>query len=100
MLTLGLIINPLAGIGGSVGLKGSDGPEVVEEAFSRGAQCKSAERSRLALHVLLPIQDQIQIVTCPANMGENLVVELGFNHQVLAVFMVRSYLVFGVVGNL
>jgi predicted polyphosphate/ATP-dependent NAD kinase len=90
VLTLGLIINPLAGIGGSVGLKGSDGPEVVEEAFSRGAQCKSAERSRLALHVLLPIQDQIQIVTCPANMGENLVVELGFNHQVLAGISVEN----------
>lgn len=90
MLTLGLIINPLAGIGGSVGLKGSDGPEVVEEAFSRGAQCKSAERSRLALRVLLPIQDQIQIVTCPANMGENLVVELGFNHQVLAGISVEN----------
>jgi predicted polyphosphate/ATP-dependent NAD kinase len=84
VLTLGLIINPLAGIGGSVGLKGSDGPEVVEEAFSRGAQCKSVERSRLALQVLLPIQEQIQIITCPANMGESLVVELGFKYQVLA----------------
>ncbi len=83
MLTLGLIINPLAGIGGSVGLKGSDGPEVVQEAFSRGAQCKSAERTRLALQVLLPIQGQVKIITCPGNMGEELVDDLGFNYELL-----------------
>ncbi len=83
MLTLGLIINPLAGIGGSVGLKGSDGPDIVEEAFSRGAQCKSAERARLALDVLLAIKDQIKIITCPQAMGEDLVSDLGFDFQVL-----------------
>ena len=83
MLTLGLIINPLAGIGGSVGLKGSDGADIVKEAFSRGARCKSSERAKLALQVLLPIQDQIKIITCPQTMGETLVVEMGFSYQVL-----------------
>lgn len=83
MLTLGLIINPLAGIGGSVGLKGSDGAEIVKEAFSRGATCKSSERTRLALNVLTAIKDQIKIITCPQAMGENLVAEMGFDHQVL-----------------
>jgi len=83
VLTLGLIINPLAGIGGSVGLKGSDGPDIVEEAFSRGAQCKSAGRARLALDVLLAIKDQIKIITCPQAMGEDLVSDLGFDFQVL-----------------
>lgn len=83
MLTLGLIINPLAGIGGSVGLKGSDGAEIVKEAFSRGAQCKSSARAKLAFEVLLGIKDQIQIVTCPEAMGENLVAEMGFQYQIL-----------------
>lgn len=83
MLTLGLIINPLAGIGGSVGLKGSDGAEIVKEAFSRGARCQSSERAKLALQVLLPIQDQIKIIACPQTMGETLVAEMGFSYQVL-----------------
>jgi predicted polyphosphate/ATP-dependent NAD kinase len=83
VLTLGLIINPLAGIGGSVGLKGSDGADIVKEAFSRGAHCKSSERAKLSLDVLLAIKDKIKIITCPGIMGENLVAAMGFNYQAL-----------------
>jgi predicted polyphosphate/ATP-dependent NAD kinase len=83
VLTLGLIINPLAGIGGSVGLKGSDGADIVKEAFSRGAQCKSSARAELALDVLSAIKDQVEIITCPQSMGETLVAAMGFNYQVL-----------------
>jgi predicted polyphosphate/ATP-dependent NAD kinase len=83
VLTLGLIINPLAGIGGSVGLKGSDGAEIVKEAFSRGARCKSSERAKLSLEVLMAIKDQIKIITCPQAMGEDLVAQMGFDYQVL-----------------
>jgi predicted polyphosphate/ATP-dependent NAD kinase len=42
MFRLGLIINPVAGIGGAVGLKGSDG--MVAEALARGAVPKARER--------------------------------------------------------
>lgn len=83
MLTLGLIINPFAGIGGSVALKGSDGVAIVEEALARGAQLKSGDRTRLALEVLLPLKDTIKIITCPGAMGEDLVASLGFQHEVL-----------------
>jgi predicted polyphosphate/ATP-dependent NAD kinase len=83
VLTLGLIINPLAGIGGRVGLKGSDGPDIVKEAFSRGAQCQSVKRACLALEVLSDIKHKIRIITCPGSMGEDLVKILGFQYEVL-----------------
>lgn len=43
---LGLIINPLAGLGGPAALKGSDG--VAAEALARGAEPRAAERTGIA----------------------------------------------------
>ena len=51
---LGLVINPIAGIGGSVALKGSDGVGVAEQAMALGATAKSNSRASLALEILLP----------------------------------------------
>ena len=44
MFRLGFIINPVAGIGGAVGLKGSDG--MVAEALARGAIPRAQDRAR------------------------------------------------------
>ena len=44
LFKLGLIVNPWAGIGGSVALKGSDG--VAEEALARGAVPLAQQRDR------------------------------------------------------
>ncbi|OBT03754.1 ATP-NAD kinase [Shewanella sp. UCD-FRSSP16_17] len=74
---LGLIINPLAGLGGSVGLKGSD--NVAELAISRGAEAKAGLRMKQALTVIKPFSEQIDIVTASGDMGETLALELGFS---------------------
>lgn len=78
---LGLIINPLAGLGGSVALKGSDGEETVKQALALGAKPMAGVRTEQALSVL--VGKAINIVTFPAEMGADLATKLGFNTTVL-----------------
>jgi len=78
---LGLIINPVAGLGGSVGLKGSDG--MVEEALARGAVPLSERRTKVALQELLDLKDNFIVYTGSGSMGENPVKELGFSYVVM-----------------
>jgi len=51
-MRIGLIVNSIAGLGGSVGLKGTDGPDTVAEALRRGGTPKAGLRARLALERL------------------------------------------------
>lgn len=75
---LGLIVNPIAGIGGSVALKGSDGEHIAQKAIALGAQPMAGQRTKAALAVLLPYKDQIKIYCAGAAMGEHIAAELGF----------------------
>lgn len=78
---LGLIINPLAGLGGSVGLKGSDG--VAAQALALGAEPRAAARTRIALESLLPVAARLEFVTYAGAMGADLLAEMGFSYRVL-----------------
>ena len=80
---LGLVINPIAGIGGSVALKGSDGIGIAEQAIALGAAPKSNARASLALEILLPYRDSIVIYTAAGDMGESLAQALGFKTEVV-----------------
>lgn len=77
MFKLGLVINPIAGVGGSVALKGSD--DMAMHAISLGAKPKANIRAQTALKVLLPYQDEITVYTVNNQMGEQAAQELGFN---------------------
>ncbi|MDU8944236.1 NAD(+)/NADH kinase [Rhodophyticola sp. MJ-SS7] len=51
-MRIGLLVNPIAGLGGAVGLKGTDGPGTVAEALARGAEPHAGERTRRAFERL------------------------------------------------
>jgi predicted polyphosphate/ATP-dependent NAD kinase len=80
---VGFIVNPLAGIGGRVALKGSDGAEIVRRAFALGAKPLSPIRSAEALTRLEDIKDQFELVTYPHEMGEDEARERGFDPTVI-----------------
>jgi len=83
MFKLGLIINPIAGIGGSVALKGSDGEGIAEQAVALGATAKANQRACLALEILRPYQDNIIVYCADHLMGENSAKSLGFTTEVI-----------------
>ena len=78
---LGLIINPLAGLGGSVGLKGSDGQ--AEQALALGATPQAMLRTKTALMELLPYQNKLDILTVAGDMGEGVCQELGLSYTLV-----------------
>lgn len=59
VLKLGVIINPFAGLGGSVALKGTDGAKVRDQAILRGAQPRAVARMRRALAPLQGTEVQL-----------------------------------------
>jgi predicted polyphosphate/ATP-dependent NAD kinase len=65
---VGLIVNPIAGMGGSVGLKGTDGRRVLEKAIRRGAKPTASIKASSALHELNPAE--IQFYTGSGEMGD------------------------------
>jgi predicted polyphosphate/ATP-dependent NAD kinase len=80
---LGFIINPIAGIGGSVALKGSDG--MAMHALTLGAEPKANARASLALEVLQPYKKQVTIFTASEQMGAECAQNMGFNVNVVYV---------------
>lgn len=78
MKKLGVIINPIAGLGGSVGLKGTD--NMVEEALARGAIPHAEERMKQALSQLLNEKSTITIYTGEGELGADVCIELGLSH--------------------
>jgi len=80
---LGLIINPISGMGGSVGLKGTDGKAILEKAIELGGTPNANQRANQFLKALKSIQSRIKFITCPGFMGENLFKNFNFDYEVI-----------------
>jgi predicted polyphosphate/ATP-dependent NAD kinase len=77
--TIGFIVNPVAGMGGAVGLKGTDGKEILTKALSLGAKPLAGQRAEAFLLELSPIKDKILLLSGAGEMGENEAQKSGFN---------------------
>lgn len=80
---LGIIVNPLAGIGGSVGLKGSDGVETAREALRRGARPQAERRALAALQQIGKLVPGVRLAAAGHCMGEDVARAAGFAPEVL-----------------
>ena len=83
MKKLGLIVNPVAGIGGRVGLKGSDGAGTVREALRRGAVPESPRRAVDALRAVAVADAAVEVVSAPGEMGEREARDAGLSPTVI-----------------
>lgn len=83
MKKIGLLVNPIAGMGGKVGLKGTDGKDTVEKARALGAVPESPLKALRALEVIAEIKDQFTLITLPGEMGEKEAVDAGLDAKVL-----------------
>lgn len=83
MFKIALVVNPFAGLGGSVGLKGSDGLETRAEALAKGATPRAFERSCQAINIVRPYASEISWLTAAGAMGESTLKECGFEAEVV-----------------
>jgi len=78
---IGFIINPIAGLGGRVGLKGTDG--LAGQALARGAIPQSEERAAAFLKCLPRSPSPIRFFTAGGSMGENALARCGQSYEVV-----------------
>jgi len=84
-MKIGFVINPFAGIGGAVALKGSDGEATVEQALERGAIPQAENRALLAIQSMMsktPVDD-VQFYCAAKNMGEDVLQQLALPCHVI-----------------
>ena len=81
--TLGFMVNPIAGMGGAVGLKGTDGQAILEKAVILGAKPTAPARAQFFLSKLDPFKGKIGLITGAGKMGEDEAKNCGFACTVL-----------------
>jgi predicted polyphosphate/ATP-dependent NAD kinase len=81
--TVGFIVNPIAGMGGAVGLKGTDGKAILERAMILGAKPIAPARAESFLSEMKPVKGRIRLVVGAGRLGEDEARNRGFACAVL-----------------
>ena len=81
--TVGFIVNPVAGMGGAVGLKGTDGEAILDKAISLGAKPVAPARAESFLSELSAFKKGLQLVVGAGAMGETEAKSCGFTCRVI-----------------
>jgi len=81
MKVIGFLVNPVAGIGGKVGLKGSDGAETLAKALSLGAVPEAGKKAGVAIAALKDAD--CRVITYPREMGEDICKAAGIPCEVV-----------------
>jgi predicted polyphosphate/ATP-dependent NAD kinase len=80
--TLGFIVNPVAGMGGAVGLKGTDGKDILNKAISLGAKPVASRRAEVFLAEFFDAKDSLRLIVGARAMGEAEAGKLGLAFDV------------------
>jgi predicted polyphosphate/ATP-dependent NAD kinase len=81
--TVGFIINPIAGMGGAVGLKGTDGKAILNQAIALGAKPIATQRAETFLTQLSPVKESLKLIVGAGEMGQNQAQKYGFSYKVV-----------------
>ena len=77
VIKIGLIVNPVAGMGGSVGLKGTDGPAILARAQVLGARPVAPGRALRALRRLAAAPPGTALISGAGVMGGDVAQQAG-----------------------
>ncbi|EFW93053.1 ATP-NAD kinase [Haladaptatus paucihalophilus DX253] len=80
-MRIGVVVNPIAGMGGRVGLKGTDGK--VAEARERGAERRAPDRAVAALSALYDRAPDSELLTYAGEMGAEEALAAGFDPEIV-----------------
>ena len=81
MKKIGLIVNPIAGMGGSVGLKGTDG-EIYKKAIELGAKPTTPQRIEETLSLIK--RKDVYFMVAPGKMGKDYIEKFDFKYEIVS----------------
>lgn len=80
---IGFIVNPIAGIGGAAGLKGSDGAVIQMQARALGYKAHSGSRATRFLAQLSDLRDDCELLTGSGDLGATSAKAAGWHPHVM-----------------